>query len=47
MAQGSADLDRVFQALADPTRRALVERLCQGPTSVSELAGEQEKPGEG
>src|ERR687887_520456 len=31
-------LDRVFQALADPTRRALVDRLCQGPASVSELA---------
>ena len=31
-------LDRVFGALADPTRRALVDRLCQGPASVSELA---------
>ena len=31
-------LDQVFQALADPTRRAIVERLTQGPTSVSELA---------
>ena len=31
-------LDRVFQALADPTRRAVVERLCQGPAAVSELA---------
>jgi DNA-binding transcriptional ArsR family regulator len=28
----------VFQALADPTRRAIVERLTGGPTSVSELA---------
>jgi len=27
-----------FQALADPTRRAMVERLSRGPTSVSELA---------
>src|ERR1700753_4269323 len=33
-----ADLDRVFQALADPGRRAMVERLSQGPASVSELA---------
>lgn len=33
-----AALDQVFQALADPTRRALVERLSQGPASVSELA---------
>jgi DNA-binding transcriptional ArsR family regulator len=31
-------LDRVFQALADPSRRAMVERLCDGPASVSELA---------
>jgi DNA-binding transcriptional ArsR family regulator len=30
-------LDRAFQALADPTRRAMVERLAQGPVSVSEL----------
>jgi DNA-binding transcriptional ArsR family regulator len=34
----SAALDLVFQALADPTRRALVERLSLGPASVSELA---------
>ena len=33
-----ADLDRVFQALADPKRRVMVERLSQGPASVSELA---------
>ncbi|MEJ7762228.1 MAG: metalloregulator ArsR/SmtB family transcription factor [Thermomicrobiales bacterium] len=32
-----ASLDLVFQALADPTRRAMVERLSQGPASVSEL----------
>jgi DNA-binding transcriptional ArsR family regulator len=30
-------LDRAFQALADPTRRAMVERLAEGPASVSEL----------
>jgi len=30
--------DRVFQALADPTRRAVVERLSQGPAAVSELS---------
>ena len=28
----------MFQALADPTRRAIVERLSQGPASVSDLA---------
>lgn len=32
-----ADLDRVFQALADPGRRLMVERLSEGPASVSEL----------
>lgn len=32
------DLDRLFHALADPTRRAVVERLSRGPASVSELA---------
>ncbi|MFI1226719.1 MULTISPECIES: ArsR/SmtB family transcription factor [unclassified Streptomyces] len=31
-------LDRVFQALADGTRRAMVERLIRGPASVGELA---------
>ncbi len=36
--QSSAILDPVFHALADPTRRAIVERLCWGPASVSELA---------
>jgi len=30
--------DRVFTALADPTRRQLLERLSSGPASVSELA---------
>lgn len=29
----------MFHALADPTRRGLVERLGRGPASVSELAG--------
>src|SRR6266567_8774568 len=33
-----ADLDRVFHALADPGRRVMVERLSQGPASVSELS---------
>jgi DNA-binding transcriptional ArsR family regulator len=31
-------IDRVFQALADPSRRVIVERLSRGPASVSELA---------
>jgi len=33
-----ANVDRVFHALGDPTRRAIVERLSRGPTSVSLLA---------
>jgi DNA-binding transcriptional ArsR family regulator len=32
------DLDRVFHALGDGSRRAMVERLSRGPASVSELA---------
>jgi DNA-binding transcriptional ArsR family regulator len=32
------NLDMMFQALADPSRRAMVERLSRGPASVSELA---------
>jgi DNA-binding transcriptional ArsR family regulator len=32
------DLDRMFHALADATRRDLLERLGRGPASVSELA---------
>ena len=31
-------LDQLFAALADPSRRAMVDRLCSGPTTVSELA---------
>ncbi len=31
-------LDRVFHALADPARRSMVDRLCKGPASVSDLA---------
>jgi DNA-binding transcriptional ArsR family regulator len=38
MPNQSPPLDRVFQALADPTRRAVVERLVRGPAAVSELA---------
>jgi DNA-binding transcriptional ArsR family regulator len=31
-------VDRVFHALDDPTRRAMLERLSRGPVSVSQLA---------
>jgi len=34
----SDQLDDVFQALADPTRRYIIEQLCRAPASVSELA---------
>ncbi|WP_427133791.1 ArsR/SmtB family transcription factor [Pseudarthrobacter sp. S9] len=32
------ELDGVFHALAHPTRRAIVVRLCEGPATVSQLA---------
>jgi DNA-binding transcriptional ArsR family regulator len=32
------DLDSTFAALADPTRRAIVERLARGPATLHELA---------
>jgi DNA-binding transcriptional ArsR family regulator len=38
MLNRSSDLDRTFQALADPTRRAIVERLSRDPATVTELA---------
>ena len=38
MPNQSLELNRVFQALADPTRRAVVQRLTYGPAAVSELA---------
>ena len=38
MAQYHDKLDSVFQALADPTRRAVLGRLGQGPASISDLA---------
>jgi len=38
MPNSSPRLDRVFQALADPTRRAVIERLGRGPAAMSELA---------
>ncbi|MBM3583773.1 MAG: helix-turn-helix transcriptional regulator [Alphaproteobacteria bacterium] len=38
MPNKKAPLDLVFHALGDPTRRAVVSRLCRGPAAVSELA---------
>ena len=39
MTASAAQLDRVYRALSDPTRRAVVDRLTEGPAAVSELAG--------
>ena len=39
MAKHHADLSRVFHALADPTRRAILARLAEGPGRVTDLAG--------
>lgn len=38
MTLAAARLDTTFAALADPTRRAIIARLAQGPASVGELA---------
>ena len=38
MPKQQVDLDRVFQALADATRRDMVQRLVEAPASVSVLA---------
>ncbi|WP_418126365.1 ArsR/SmtB family transcription factor [Variovorax sp. 160MFSha2.1] len=38
MPHATANLDLTFQALADPTRRGIVERLSRGQATVSEIA---------
>lgn len=38
MPKRPAALDQVFQALADPTRRTVIERLVSGPAATTELA---------
>jgi len=38
MSSHNANIDRVFHALGDPTRRAIMEKLSEGPISVSRLA---------
>ncbi|WP_152365001.1 ArsR/SmtB family transcription factor [Microlunatus speluncae] len=35
---GSDQIGRIFHAIADPTRRAIVERLVRGPAAVKALA---------
>jgi DNA-binding transcriptional ArsR family regulator len=39
MSTAKPNIDRIFHALGDPTRRAIVEKLSQRPMSVSQLAG--------
>jgi DNA-binding transcriptional ArsR family regulator len=39
VSQSVPPIDGIFRALADPTRRRVVERLNRSPASVSELAG--------
>jgi DNA-binding transcriptional ArsR family regulator len=39
MHNSQINIDRLFHALGDPTRRAMLDRLSQGPVSVSALAG--------
>jgi DNA-binding transcriptional ArsR family regulator len=38
MPSPGANIERVFDALGDPTRRAIVAKLSEGPLSVSRLA---------
>jgi len=38
MQSQTIQVERVFHALGDPTRRAIVEKLSNGPMSVSKLA---------
>ncbi len=38
VAKSRIDIERVFFALGDATRRAIVDRLSRGPVSVSQLA---------
>ena len=38
MPQQTAELDEVFRALADPTRRTVIRRLASGSASTSQLA---------
>src|SRR5687768_11219133 len=40
MVQYQSDLDTAFSALADPTRRGILERLGRGSASISDLATE-------
>jgi DNA-binding transcriptional ArsR family regulator len=36
--RGARNIDRVAAAISDPTRRAIIERLAQGPARISDVA---------
>ncbi len=38
MPRPKINIDGLFHALGDPTRRAILDKLCEGPLSVSRLA---------
>lgn len=38
MTRPKVNVDQLFHALGDPTRRTMIDRLCHGPVSVSQLA---------
>ena len=38
MLSQQVQVDRIFHALGDPTRRAMIEKLSEGPATVSKLA---------
>jgi DNA-binding transcriptional ArsR family regulator len=38
MPRSRPNIDRVLHALGDPTRRAIVEKISKGPTTVSDIA---------
>jgi len=38
MSRPKVNIDSVFHALGDPTRRVILDKLCEGPLSVSQLA---------
>ncbi len=38
MSRPKINIDGLFHALGDPTRRAILDKLCHGPLSVSSLA---------
>lgn len=40
MVNSPSSLDAVFSALADPTRRRIIERLARGPLTVGEIASD-------